>query len=112
VIASTILSFSWVNNLLVYPLLFVVMAAVFFATYWVVRELTEPRTYKNIVLFVLVIVLIFFIVKYGLPLLGVKSGSGNSPINSIISTNGISQGINSIKSGIGNLSTATGNGVG
>lgn len=101
VIASTILSFSWVNNIIVYPLMFVVMAAVFFATYWVVRELTEPRTYKNIVFFVLIIILIFVVVKYGLPLLGVKSS--NTPINSLIPNNGLSRLSNSISSGISAL---------
>jgi hypothetical protein len=102
-IVSTIQSFSWIHNLLVYPFTFVILAAVLLATFWIVRELTEPRAYKNIIFFVVVIVLIYLAVKYIPPLLGViKNGV---PSANVTVPNGLSGIGNDIKSGFGNLSS-------
>jgi hypothetical protein len=82
-IVSTILSLSWINNILAYPVTFVALTAVLTVTYWSVRELTEPRAYRNVLFFIIVIVIIYLGVKYVPTLFGaikISIPSSNTPV--------------------------------
>ncbi len=106
-IVSTILSFSWINNnVLVYPFTFLMLTAVLFVTYWAVRELTEPRAYKNVVLFIIVILLVYLAVKYLPPIFGAIANEIPKNVTSGVG-NALSHVPNVINQGISNLSRNT-----